>query len=147
MEDQILQKLVDMYHKDNLSLHKVLRDPVFKSLPLKKRVEFIQNNSGLIRQGTKLDSEDAGDLARILGGLAFAGVSAAIRERAKNQGSVANAAIAASIGLGVGGALMESGKEFLAWKQKRNSNKYLGKIEKDPENLRTIVRLLSETGK
>lgn len=76
MHEQVFLELISKHEKEGKSLDRILRDPVFKDIPLPERVELLKKYGHVIRGGSKLDSQYWKDLAWGSTGMAIAAVLA-----------------------------------------------------------------------
>lgn len=77
MNEQVFLNLIEKYKNEDKSLDRILRDPIFKDIPIAERVDLLKKYGHVIRQGSKVDSTYWKDLALGSVGTAIAGSIAA----------------------------------------------------------------------
>ncbi len=55
LEDQLIDRLVQTYNIEGRSLHSILDNPMFRDLPLDKKVSFIKSYSEQLRQAPRFN--------------------------------------------------------------------------------------------
>jgi hypothetical protein len=132
MNDRIVNALVENYKQKGVSLHTLLDDAIFKSLPVERQIEAIQAYAGVLQKGAIAPS--GGKLIAksiVKGTLAGAWGSIPLMAALKAAGK-GNQSIPAAMGLAIAGSLVGGTMGFMQARQDRKefdeTNRYLARI-------------------
>lgn len=142
MNNEIINTLVEVYKSKGASLHELLRDPIFLSLPVEKQVDVVNGYASVIAQGGKAPRGGRIMTRAILTGVA-GGLFASVPFMSKYTVPETRAAIGLAGGFFGGLAGAVSGVNLLRAEKDRfeKTNKYLIRLSHSPE-VPNAVRVL-----
>lgn len=73
MEDKIFENLLELYQSRGISFEHLLKNDVFKALPMEAKIRLIKEHADKLSDGIKFDSSDVKYLLKTVGATALAG--------------------------------------------------------------------------
>jgi hypothetical protein len=131
MNDAIINALVESYKEKGVSLHAVLADPLFKTLPLGKQVEIVQRYSQVLQKGSVAPNTSRMIGKSILKGTmagAFASLPLALGQVPRKGMAIG---LTAALGGAVLGGVLGRAQGKIELDRHNETNRYLSKIKTD----------------
>lgn len=134
MDNQILYALVQNFKEKGVSMHELLRDPLFTSLPLDKQIDVVQAYGGVLLHGSSMPSQSKVLSKAVVSGAAaglFAGLPFMMKyTNPSTKGAIAiGSVLTGALAGGVSGKLMYSNDKDRFEK----TNKYLIRLSKEQD--------------